>query len=301
MANPYGRAGKPKPNEEVTVADTAPPEAESGFDVTQTPDFQMALAAMTVDIHDKVMADVKAMLASPAAVAATPAGSADSDIQRLARAIAMSNAELADQGTGRKRVSPEIVEGRRQSRDKMEKLLSDVDKLPTNERPRYKLRAKGYFGDQLVEPFQRLPGGRIVPTEVIFLSVPNLALVPLNASAKAIYDAYIGSISGGENSINGIPVPDPGAVKPAWMTKNGVVIAGVPSASSQKYGMAPEVEPLEVDLMRRPVPQVGDGASVVSVTEVYDNDDPRRDKINVLGTLAAPAVRGSIPTRTKAA
>ena len=82
-------------------AQADPPVLPPDYDVTQTPEFQMAFAEATAKMHDEIMASVTEMLGKKSA-----AGSADeSDIQRLARAIAMSNAEIADQGTNRKRVS----------------------------------------------------------------------------------------------------------------------------------------------------------------------------------------------------
>ena len=273
------------------MADEAGIPDEDVSDITQTPEFQMELAKATTEIHDTIMAEVSALMAKKE----SRATSDDSEIHKLARAIAASNAEMADQGTMRKRVAPEILEARAQSDKLMHKLLEAAQSLPKRDRPLYKVRSKGYFGDRLIEPFQRLGGGKVVPTEVYFLSSPNLALEPINAAAHAIYDAFIGTIAGGDKTIYGMAVPDALGAKPLWMTNNGAVIAA-PTATAREHGMVIEPEPISLDDMRRPTPDVGDGRRVVA-EEITSVDDPRATKIPVLGTIAAPAVRGSISSR----
>jgi alpha-galactosidase len=48
---------------------------------------------------------------------------AESEVERFARAIAASTAEMADQGTNRKRVAPEILEARAKAQTRMSDLL----------------------------------------------------------------------------------------------------------------------------------------------------------------------------------
>jgi len=289
MSNPWGRAGKPKPAEENEMAD----EAGEADDITQMPEFQMELAKATAEIHDRIMAEVSALLSKKE----SRPDSDDSEIHKLARAIAASNAEMADQGTSRKRVAPEILEARMQSDRLMHKLLEAAQTLPKGERPLYRVRSKGYFGDRLIEPYQRLGGGKVVPTQVTFMSSPNLALEPLNKAAVAIYAAFIGTISGGDQTINGYgSVPDPLGAKPFWMTNNGAVISA-PTATAREHGMIMEPEPISLDDMRRETPDVGDGRRLGGAVEIISVDDPRATKIPVLGTIAPPAVRGSISSR----
>ena len=265
---------------------TAEIDEEDVADLTQTPEFQMALAKATTEIHDKLLAEVRAMMAAGTAPVAS--GTDDDNIIKLARAIAASNAEMADQGTNRKRVAPEILEARQRSHERMVELLNAAQDLPKADRPLYRVRAKGYFGDRLVEPFQRLSGGRIEPTRVYFMSSPNLALEPINASAKAIYEAFVGSIAGGERYLNGKAIPSPDGAKPLWMTKNGVLIAA-PTATAVQHGMVMEAEPVSLDEVGAARPGV--------VEELISVDDPRATKIPVLGTIAPPATRGSSSPR----
>lgn len=291
MSNPWGRKGKPKLEEAMAEKPETAVEPEV-LDLTQTPEFQMALAAATTEIHDRIMAEVKAMM--PKVKAGEKVAEDDGEIQKLARAIAMSNAEIADQGTRRKRVSPAVLEARNQSMIRMHELLEAAQRLPKSKLPVYRVRSKVYLGDRLIEPFQRLAGGKVVPTNIIFVSAPNLGMEPVNDAAKEIYDAFIGTISGGDQTINGVKAPDPSGAKPLWMTNNGAVIA-TPTATAREHGMV--LEPEMISLDEREIPDVGDGSRLGGAAEIISVDDPRATKIPVLGTIAPPATRGSISSR----
>lgn len=283
MATNAARKPADNPDEPVTDTGVVPDS------ITETPEFQMALAAAAADIQAKVMAAMEARLDGKAA-----APSSDDNIERLARAIAASNAEMADQGTFRKRVAPEIIEARSQATKRMHELLVEAGKIPKGDprRPFYRVRAKGYFGDRLIEPFRRLPGGKIEPTHVYFLSAPNLALEPANDTARAIYAEFIKSISGGDQTIAGMAIPDPSGAKPLWMTSNGAVIA-TPTMTARAHGMVDEPE--RIDLSE--IPEIGTGNRPGAVEEIVSTDDPRATKIPVLGTIAPPATRGSSSPR----
>lgn len=250
--------------------------------MSETPEFQMELAKATTEIHDKVMAEVKAMMAGVASVGQ------GSDIKELARAIALSNAEIADQGTNRKRVAPEILESQHQSFLKMHALLEKAQSLPASKQPRYAVAAKVYVGDRLIEPYQRLSGGRVEQTRILFLSAPNLGLKPINEAAKEIYDAFVGSLSARETSITGwggskFSTPNEVNAPPVWMTKNGAVIS------------SPTATALEHDQVM--TPEIGDGDNGPQAEEQMAMDDPRRRTINVLGNIAPPAQRGQIQAK----
>jgi len=264
-------------------------------DITETPAFQMAIAKATAEIQERILEEVRSIKAGKPAIEDND----DDEIKKLARAIALSNAEIADQGTRRKRVSPAVMEARAQSLKRMHSLLEAAQTLPKREKPLYRVRSKGYFGDRLIEPFQRLPGGRVVPTMVTFMSAPNLALQPANEAAEAIYEAFIGTISGGDQTINGRSVPDPSGSKPFWMTNNGAIIS-TPTATAREHGMVMEAEPITLDNpLRGSTPDTGEGNNMGGAIEVLGPDDPRATKINVLGTIAPPATRGSIDSRVR--
>ncbi len=270
---------------------TAPADETPAVDISETPEFQMALAKATAEIHDAILADVRALMAESGAKA-IPAE--QSEIERLARAIASSNAEMADQGTNRKRVAPEILEARRKSEKKMHALLDKVHELPKSERPVYRVRSKVYLGDKLIEPYQRGQGGTVTPTHIVFLSAPNLGLEPVNAKAQEIYAAFMGSIGGGDNLVNGQIAPDALGAKPFWMTNNGAVITAA-TVTARSHGMVMEADPIMAN--GEAIADVGNGRSRLVAEEITSVDDPRATKIPVLGTIHPPAVRGSSSPR----
>lgn len=272
-------------------AKAAPPPVDDmpgeSIDITDTPEFQMAMAKATTEIHNRLVAEMKEILASERS--AKPV-SDQSDIERLARAIAMNTAELADQGTNRKRVAPEVLEARAQSTKRMHALLEEAQKLTGADRPKYRVRAKCYLGDRLIEPWQRRARGEVIPTHIYFMSTPNLAMEPINDVAKAIYAAYRGTMAGPE-TINGTrPDPDALGAKPVWVTNNGAIIAS-PTVTAREHDMVIEPDP------RDTAPDTALGPNVGGQVELISVDDPRATKIPVLGTIAAPAVRGSSSPR----
>jgi hypothetical protein len=262
------------------------PEDEP-VDISETPEFQMALAAATSQIHDRIMSEVRSMVAKEREP--TPFDK-QTELERFARAIAASTAEMADQGTSRKRVAPEILEARAQSRARMETLLEAAQKLKGTERPFYRVRAKCYLGDRLIEPFQRMGRGEVMPTHIYFMSSPNLGMEPLNDAAREIYAAFRGSIAGGDQMLNGKPTPDALGAKPLWVTNNGAIIS-TPTTTAREHGMVIEPETLS------DTPDTGLGPRVGQQVEIVSVDDPRATKIPVLGTIAAPATRGTTSPR----
>src|SRR5260221_9010201 len=165
MADQNGRpAGTPAPKR-VDPAPVAPPA-----DISDTPEFQMALAKATSEMHDRIVGEVRSILAAERAAGVAKPISDQGELERFARAIAASTAEMADQGTNRKRVAPEILEARAQSHKRMHELLESAQKLKGTARPLYRVRAKCYLGDRLIEPFQRLGRGEVVPTNICFMS-----------------------------------------------------------------------------------------------------------------------------------
>lgn len=270
---------------------TSPPEdldleqPVEALDITQSPAFQMALAEATARISAQLVAEVKEIVASAKGNDAEPAMRDNSEAQSLARMIAASIAEMADQGTDRKRVAPEILEARAQAQKKMERLLLEVRELPKDKRPKYRLIAKFYAKDRVIDPFMRDPRSKqIIPTDIYFLGIPNQGMTPLNAAAKAVFSAYQGSISNGESEV-------PLGTKPIWVTDNGVIIAGTAPRTIAAHGRA--IDPLDLDEeMRLTPPAVGAGDGEPDDELGFANqDDPRAAQIHVLGTIAAPAQR----------
>jgi hypothetical protein len=276
MANQNGRPASP------------PAAGEPESDITATPEFQMAIAKAVTEIHDRLTDEMRLVIAEK--MDGLPREQlAESEVERFARAIAASTAEMADQGTNRKRVAPEILEARAKAQTRMSDLLDKAQDLKGAERPLYRVRSKCYLGDRLIEPYQRGHRGEVTPTHIYFMSSPSLGMEPVNDVAKEIYAAFMGTISGGQSMINGRPIPDALAAKPLWMTRNGAVIAAS-TVTAREHGMVIEPDPLDI-------PSTALGPGVGQQVEIVSVDDPRATKIPVLGTIAAPAVRGTTSPR----
>ena len=200
--------------------------------------------------------------------------------------MAMAIAEISDQGTARKRVAPEILANRAKAHEKMVRLIGDArhhcgeaekkaaaarrigdtleaerqDAEVTKWSPEYRLVAKTYLAEQLIEPFRPGPDRRPIPTEIIWKGAPNQSMKPINEVAKAIHSAFQDSIGSQEN-LKGMDN------RPFAMTPGGVVVKGLPSAA------------------RREIPQdlLGDEVRITS------QNDPTASHVRVLGTVAAPA------------
>lgn len=247
------------------------PKEATVTDVTKTPEFLAAVKAATASMRDEILIDLQAALTK------APAAASGDETLDLMRKVALSFAEISDQGTNRKRVAPEILASREAAKERMGTLILKARSLPTADRPRYKLIAKCYLKERLVEPFQRRPDKSVVQTEIYWTNAPNTAMRPVNDSAKAIYVEFMTWI-GGKEAIAGM------VSQPLWITDKGAVLAN-PTASMKAVAMAADV----FDLDGEPVPAGGNGAE--EDLEFVDAADPRRPEIHVLGTVAAPARR----------
>jgi hypothetical protein len=104
------------------------------------------------------------------------------------RALAMEISQLTDQGTGRKRVAPELMRSREQAREKMTQLI--IDARAAGKVATYRVKAKTLLCDRVVEPFWIASDHSAQPTIIDWDGIPNEAMTPENKTAKAIYDAY---------------------------------------------------------------------------------------------------------------
>jgi hypothetical protein len=258
------------------------------FDVRETPEFKAAMESVKAKAFD----DAKRLFDANRENLNSGAPTMEL-LEAFSRMIAMSNAEIADQGTMRKRVSPAVLEAQRKSRDQLLELVEAAQTLTGKHRPLYRLRAKAYLGDRLYEPYQRGHRGEVTPTHIYFTSIPNLAMEPLNDAAKEIHAAFVGTMAGVDNMLGGKPVPDALGNKPLWMSKNGAVLA-VLTATAREHGMVMDTEPVDVNLSHTPDTTNPLKPGMVELTSV---DDPRATHIPVLGTIHPPAVRGTSSPR----
>ena len=170
---------------------------------------QLAAEAAERDamIKEKVDAGVKAALEGmmPAIVAkieaagGQPATGADTS---WAMTLATSLAELTNQNTGRPvPVSPEIMNERRVQREKMIDLL--VMYREQNVPLLWTVRKACFFAERIIEPQWQHPTSKeMMDTKVEWPNIPNENLEPDNEAARAVMDAYMGSIG---NAPAGMP------------------------------------------------------------------------------------------------
>ena len=145
------------------------------------------------------------------------------------QALALQIATLADQGTGRKRISPEEMTKREKARERMTQLIIDArvaKKIPT-----YKLRSTVYLGERKIQPIWIDHEHHQQPTEIGWYDVPNEAMEPLNDEAKGIYTAFAESI---------------GAVKPRAVGKIKVSAGGLTIMQGPQFVESPQATPGEL-------------------------------------------------------
>jgi hypothetical protein len=262
------------------MADETLPIEHTGGPVEESPEFQMAVSAAvakaTAGIRDELLGQMKSIIGQPV----TPA---EGGAVEIANQIALAVSQMADQGSGRKRVPVEVLAAREAGRKDMEALLLAARDLPKNEKPRYRLIAAGWFKDRLVQPFTiDKRSGEQIPTEVVYMAIPGEHMKPINKSAKAIYAAYQRSIS--NNAGTEVPLD----VKSVWVTDNGVVITGTATATARAHGRV--IDPMaefEDEAPEVTEPSLNEDPDFGIVNQY----DPRAKDVHVLGTIASPAQR----------
>jgi hypothetical protein len=229
-------------NEPAAEAPTAPP---AGF---------VALADVEALIAEKLAAATEKLVAGLAPRAAP----ADAGFAGLAEGLAMAIAELNDQGSGRKRISPAEVRKQAAGHERMTALIEQAAR--DGERPIYTLTDKVHLDETLIEPMWKAGPNEIRRTRIEWPHPPNRAMRPFNPVAEGIYAAFLESIGG--------VMPKPPDLR---ISGTGVVYADGRTAS------------------RKPLPQVvepeGGGVKVLDRGGIGDRM-PR----HVLGTIAAPAM-----------
>lgn len=240
-------------------------EAEKNEAITLT---KGDLTKLLKEATDNAVREATAQFLTMATKSDNPAGG---QMKELAESLALAIAEVSDQGTNRKRVAPEILASRAKAHEKLVALLTEArDKgnaaLDANDSieagrwlPEYRVVAKTYLTDRVVEPWRRGANNDMQPTEIIWRGYPNNSLRPLNAIAAklfSVYQAWIGT--------EGLLRADA-----SFMTPGGVVIKGEAPAGS-RLNIADELLTPDLEVLSNPT-------------------DPTATHIRVLGTLAEPA------------
>ena len=162
---------------------------ESTARVTDTPEFKEAVVAaaagLVAEMRVKLLDELKALQTSAEKVE----GETD---KNWVSSLAMEISQLTDQGTGRRRVPPDVLKARADARDRMVKAI--LKARADGVTPVYRVIAKTLLENRLVDPFWVARDHSIQPTEIGWKSIPNDALQPVNEAAKTIFAAFRESI-----------------------------------------------------------------------------------------------------------
>ncbi len=256
---------------------------------SETPEFKEAVAKASAEAAAAAKAEMHAEIAPllDALKQSQGAPAVDNDQMSMFRQMAMAIAEISDQDQGRQRVPPAELATRARGRADMEAAMlkhqriaeeykaTTGDELPSADAPTYLMIGKAYLGDELHNPFKvdevtKKP----YPVSVVWMGPPSDAMRPLNDAAKEIFGYF--KISIGElmsKEAKDAPVtPTQG-----WVSAGGAVILGMNGA---------------------PV-SMRDKRALPSIETAYERGpgvfDPRRDRINILGTVAEPARQTGAP------
>jgi hypothetical protein len=216
--------------------------------------------------HPEFQAAVKEAAAK--AVAELMAQERGNDDPSWMRALAMEISQLTDQGTGRKRVAPEILRSRAESHDRMVKLI--IEAREKKRTATYKVRAKTLLADRVVEPFWIDNMHTAQPTLIDWDGIPNEAMVPENKTARTIYEAYQGWLG----STTRVVPEDDLAITPGGLVVHG----GAASISGGKRRVStPEA------------PQSGAPSTDGGLNIHHKNEPGRYVEKRILGSIATPA------------
>ena len=185
------------------------------------------------------------------------------------RALAMEISQLTDQGTGRKRVAPEIIRSRQEAHDRMVKLI--IDARAAKKTATYKVKAKTLLADRVVEPFWIDNLHTAQPTIIDWDGVPNEAMAPENKTAKAIYEAYKGWIG----STVRVHPEDELAITPGGLVVHGAA-AGISGGRRRLPGGAE-------------APQSGSPTEDGGLNVHHKTEPGRYVEKRILGSIAPPA------------
>lgn len=249
-----------------------PPKELDVQKVLASPQGQQALKAMVEATMGELAPKIaESLAAARGPVAAETTEGDKSFVSSLARTIALSIAELTDQGTGRKRIDPEILKGWVEARERMIDLL--VQNRADQVMPRYRLISETYLGCELIAPFKTNPATKAIESvEIGWDGVPNEAMEPVDEPAKQVFAEFLASIGGYTSLFNRQNTKWAADMRPLSVTAGGLIIHGTAAG-------------------RRTVSNLADSANGTP----GDSNGPRRTmnpnakEVHVLGTIAEPA------------
>jgi len=202
--------------------------------VIDTPEFKNAVEAAVAAAMSGTV-DKLAALSGDAAPASS--GNAADQLALILDKLSINLQALNNQGVRNKPLSPAELQKRENAQERLIDLLATARALPQAEWPKYQLIAKAYISERLIEPFyKRDSKGPAVRTEIAYTGVPNDAMVPVDDSAKLIFNAWR-ETTGGQTVL--VPTADN---RPLHVTAAGLVVRGDPPKRSTMAAPAEEAE-----------------------------------------------------------
>lgn len=232
--------------------------------VVNTPEFKRALdtaveaaLAKQSDIFEQKIAS---LLAGNAAAAPADGSSTADVLGTVLEKLSINLQAINSQGARGKPLSPAEITKREAAQGLLVDLLAESRARPQVEWPKYKLIAKTYISERMIEPFyKRDSKGPAIATEIAYTGVPNDAMVPIDDSAKAIFNAWR-KTTGGRTVL--VPTADN---RPLHVTAAGLVVRGEPPKRSTVSDAQPEL------------------------SDVVVSNDYTQPEVAVLGTVARKA------------
>ncbi len=233
-------------------------------DVTQAPEFQAAVAKAVEEAMSGVMPSILAAVAAARGDTAALPVVATGD-NKWAQELAMQIATLTGQASGIKPIDPAEVQRREEGRKNLIDLLARAH-TGHGAAPHYRVLAKAYLTDFVVEPFRVNPTTKEVePVTVDWTGIPNESLLPLNETAAAIHAAFMQSIGGPTALTNNFDSRN------VAVTPGGLVVRGLNESARRNVTTMPEGSSTDLMGVRGPT-------------------DPRAKTVRVLGSVADPAI-----------
>lgn len=273
---PRRRRGEAPPPSSV-----APPSPVAAPLPVETRDFDGAVAKA---VEEAIAARLPAMFA---AIAQANGHAQGESPENFAKALALQMAKFTGQGVGKTYVDPEELEKRSTARRKMMDLLGEL--RLSGDIPAYRVIAQtqlpvGTLGPIVIEPLWRGADRIQHDTEIDWLSVPNLAMHPLNDSAKrvfALFETAIGAEMPEVGDPEGLDSPL-AHMRPQLglqaLTPTGAVVRGAAAAAIIRNDPA----------MRDLGNQHQGPVSPYQAAVIRRGEDPAVRKKQVLGTLTDP-------------
>ncbi len=244
----------------------------SAVPMHETLEFKEAVAHAAASAAKVAVAEAMATM-----VTATAPAASGGDMKAFAEQFAIAMSTMTNQGSGQRApLAPAEVARRSQATDLMNSLISKAREMAAmGDRaaiPLYELRGKVFFGNFVTPPEWLDASKKLNNTTVHWPHVPNEIMVPMNATARAIHAAFLESVGSAMN------VPPE---KAGHMSSTGFYV----------NGQAPQGHAGNIFQTANGASDLGGASSGFEIVRDEARVPGEYRKVNILGTIQAPAVQ----------